>query len=141
MGSERIMSKFRSQLPLKAIWITVLAGLTSVVLVMMTGERPLQAQHLCCYSDEIIRAPDANKRNEINQQNAQKADYEAVNAARRKQIADESTQLLKLATDLKTEVDKTDKDTLSVMVVRKAEAIEKLAHDVKEKMKVTVGAS
>jgi hypothetical protein len=38
-------------------------------------------------------------------------------------------------------VDKTNKDMLSITVIRKADAIEKLAHQVKEKMKLTVGAS
>jgi len=62
--------------------------------------------------------------------------FDAANAERRKQIADDSTKLLKLATDLKTEVDKTTKDTLSLNVIRKADEIEKLAHNVKEKMKL-----
>ena len=39
--------------------------------------------------------------------------------------------MLKMATDLKTEVDKTSKDTLSVPVVRKAGEIEQLAHKVR----------
>lgn len=56
-------------------------------------------------------------------------------AERRKQIAGDSAKLLALATDLKAEVDKTTKDTLSLAVVRKAEAIEKLAHAVREGMK------
>ena len=64
-------------------------------------------------------------------------DFTAANAERKKQIADDSTKLLKLATDLKTEVDKTTKDTLSLNVIRKADEIEKLAHDIKEKMKLT----
>jgi hypothetical protein len=64
---------------------------------------------------------------------------DAVNADRKKQIADESAILLKLATDLKAEVDKTTKDTLSLNVIRKADQIEKLAHNVKEKMKPAVG--
>jgi hypothetical protein len=55
---------------------------------------------------------------------------------RRRQIADDSARLLKLATDLKAEVDKTTKDTLSLGVIRKADEIERLAHDVKEKMKL-----
>jgi hypothetical protein len=38
-------------------------------------------------------------------------------------------------------VDKTDKDTLSINVIRKAEMIEKLAKGVKEKMKLTAAAS
>jgi hypothetical protein len=67
--------------------------------------------------------------------------FDAANIERRKQIADDSARLLKLATDLKSEVDKTTKDTLSLNVIRKADEIEKLAHTVKEKMKLTAGAN
>ena len=42
---------------------------------------------------------------------------------------------------LKAEVDKTNKDMLSLNVIRKADEIEKLAHNVKEKMKLTVGGT
>lgn len=38
------------------------------------------------------------------------------------------SQLLQLATDLKAEVDKTNQEQLSISVVRKAAAIEQLAH-------------
>ena len=38
-------------------------------------------------------------------------------------------------------MDKTNKDMLSITVIRKADAIEKLARQVKEKMKRTAGAS
>jgi len=62
-----------------------------------------------------------------------------ASAERRKQIADESAILLKLATDLKAEVDKTTKDTLSLNVIRKADQIEKLAHNVKEQMTPAAG--
>jgi hypothetical protein len=67
--------------------------------------------------------------------------FEAANAERRKQIADDSARLLKLATDLKAEVDKTTKDTLSLNVIRKADEIEKLAHSVKDKMRLTAGTN
>ena len=60
---------------------------------------------------------------------------------RRKQISAESTQLLTMAVDLKAEVEKTNKDTLSLNVIRKADAIEKLAKTVKEKMKQGSGPS
>jgi hypothetical protein len=92
------------------------------------------------YSPEIIRAPDANTQNDINEQQRKKQDFEAANAERKRQINADSARLLKLATDLKTEVDKTGKDTLSLGVIRKADEIEKLAHDVKEKMKLSVGS-
>jgi len=68
---------------------------------------------------------------------ASNANFDAVNIERRRQIADDSARLLKLANDLKVEVDKTTKDTLSLGVIRKADEIERLARDVKEKMKLT----
>ncbi len=49
----------------------------------------------------------------------------------KQQIVSECANLLKMATDLKTEVDKTTKDTLSLSVVRKAGEIERLAHKVR----------
>jgi hypothetical protein len=59
---------------------------------------------------------------------------------RKKQIADESTELLNMALALKAEVDKTTKDTLSLNVIKKADQIEKLAKSVKEKMKQSSGS-
>lgn len=60
---------------------------------------------------------------------------------RRTQISVESTQLLAMAVELKAEVDKTNKDTLSLNVIRKADAIERLAKTVKEKIKQSSGPS
>ena len=86
--------------------------------------------------------PDANAqmamRDQGQKQNA--ADLAAANVERKKQMNDDSAKLLKLATELKSEVDKSSKDTLSLEVVRKAEEIEKLAHGVKVKMKLTAEA-
>ena len=90
---------------------------------------------------ELNRIPDSNQANEINDQQKKKDNFEAANAERKKEIASDSAKLLKLATELKAEVDKTNKDTLNLKVVRKADEIEKLAHSVKEKMQLTVGAS
>jgi hypothetical protein len=85
--------------------------------------------------------PDKNAQLRMHEENmnAKPANFAAANAERKKQIAEDSAKLLKLATDLKTEVEKTSKDTLSLTVIRKADEIERLAHDVKEKMKLTVG--
>lgn len=87
------------------------------------------------------RVPDANDRMQMDQQQTGKTKAEAANALRRKQISDDAAKLLELATELKTAVDKTDKDTLSIEVIRKADTIERLAKGVKEKMKLTVGGS
>ena len=89
---------------------------------------------------ELNRIPDSNQANEINDQQKKKDNFEAANAERKREIASDSAKLLKLATELKAEVDKTNKDTLNLKVVRKADEIEKLAHSVKEKMQLIVGA-
>ena len=78
---------------------------------------------------------------EMREQQSKTQNFAAANAERKKQIADDSTKLLKLATDLKAAVDKASKDTLSLEVIRKADDIERLAHSVKEKMKLSVGGS
>lgn len=57
------------------------------------------------------------------------------NTERQKRLVADTEKLLSLATELKQDVDKTDKNTLSVDVVKKADEIEKLAHSVKERMK------
>jgi len=64
----------------------------------------------------------------------------AGDTERKKQIADESAQLLDMALALKAEVDKTTKDTLSLNVIKKADQIEKLAKSVKDKMKQSSGS-
>jgi hypothetical protein len=119
-------------------WIIALAVLSTVAIAVTAGRSFGQFPK---YPPAIVRDPDVNKQNDINDQQTKKDSFEAANAERKKQINDESAKLVKLAAELKTEVDKTDKDTLSIGVIRKADEIEKLAHDVKEKMKLTVGAS
>lgn len=59
------------------------------------------------------------------------------NVERQKQLVADTQRLLSLANELKSDVDKSTKDTLSLDVIRKADEIEKLAHTVKEKMKGT----
>lgn len=60
-----------------------------------------------------------------------------ANKQRQAQIQKDTEKLLKLATELKEYVEKTNQDILSVDVVKKADEIEKLAHSVKEKMKTS----
>jgi hypothetical protein len=58
-----------------------------------------------------------------------------ANRERQAQLQRDTDNLLKLANELKQYVDKSNENTLSFDVVKKAEEIEKLAHSVKEKMK------
>lgn len=59
----------------------------------------------------------------------------ALNAKRQEELKRDTERLLKLATELKENVDKTNQNMLSLDVIKKAEEIEKLAKSVKDKMK------
>lgn len=59
----------------------------------------------------------------------------AMNDDRHKKLAADVDKLVSLTNELKTDVDKTNKDELSVEVIKKAQEIEKLAHDVQSRMK------
>ena len=59
------------------------------------------------------------------------------NIERQKKLKQDTDRLLELATELKQYVDRTNENTLSVDVVKKCEEIERLAKDVKNKMKGT----
>ena len=54
---------------------------------------------------------------------------------RQKKIIDDVTRLAELASQVKTGADQSDKRETSADVIRKTEEIEKLAHDVKQRMK------
>ena len=114
-----------------------------VVLVALGANYDLHSQKPIKWPNGSPQAnpPDANEQMAMREQNAKNANFDAANLERKRQIADDSAKLLKLASDLKSEVDKTSKDTLSLGVIRKADEIEKLAHNVKEKMKLTMGGS
>ena len=105
------------------------------------GELQQNQQTQSIHDPVLTTPPDKNAQMAMQNDRSKKASFEAANEERKRQIADDTSKLLALATQLKAEVDKTSKDTLSINVIRKAESIEKLAHGVKEKMKLTIGAS
>jgi hypothetical protein len=85
------------------------------------------------------RLPDINDQMKMHLKDAKAQSFDVANAERKKQLSDDSAKLLTLAMALKAEVDKTNKDMLSLNVIRKADEIERLARNVKDKMKLTVG--
>jgi len=89
----------------------------------------------------IVPSADPSAKDQTRLQIEKQQSFDAANAARKRQLDEDSARLLKLATDLKAEVDKTNKDVLSMTVIRKADEIERLARGVKEKMKQTEGAN
>ena len=62
-----------------------------------------------------------------------------ANKKRQQDIREDTDKLFQLATDLKAAVDKSNENTLSLDVIRKAGEVEKLAKKVKDKMKEASG--
>jgi hypothetical protein len=75
----------------------------------------------------------ANGQQSKTESGAKPEDHTAVADPKKKEIVGQSADLLKLASSLKTEVDKTSADTLSIAVIRQADQIEKLAHKMRTK--------
>ncbi len=115
----------------------VCALLAAVAVPRAFGQVPLGTYPI----GSNTRTPDANDIMTMNQEQAKKRNFEAANLERKRQIADDAALLLQLATELKAEVTKTGKDSHSDDDIRRAETIEKLAKDVKDKMQLIVGAS
>lgn len=66
---------------------------------------------------------------------AQQQAHGAVPASPRAQLSRDCATLLKLAKELKVEMKKAGPDTLSLEVIRKSQAIQKLAHKIQREMK------
>lgn len=73
--------------------------------------------------------------NDEERERTEKQMAKKANLQRHRELKRDTDQLLKLATELKESVDKSNENMLSLDVIKKAEEIEKLAHSVKEKMK------
>lgn len=58
-----------------------------------------------------------------------------ANEQRHKKMLDDANKMVQLANELKADVEKTQNDELSVEVLKKAAEVEKLAHDVQQRMK------
>lgn len=88
----------------------------------------------------INQPPDANTQLRARAKRARRQNFDAANALRIRQIATETANLLILARDLQVQIDKNAGAALPALLIREAEVIELLAHDVQAKMTVTVGA-
>jgi hypothetical protein len=58
-----------------------------------------------------------------------------ANEQRHKRMLDDANKMVQLSNELKADVEKTQKDELSIEVMKKAAEVEKLAHDVQQRMK------
>ena len=137
----------------RAVWLSVLAGTCVLALTARLGEREILAQtsplpststgQLGISPEEPVAppqpiivtmpAPSASGSATTHGQPA-KVEMPAIpDPDPNNPVAVQSTNLLKLAYNLKSEVDKTTKDTLSVTVVRQAAEIEQLARKMRTK--------
>jgi hypothetical protein len=121
--------------------VCILVALTAV-LTPVVGQRPLPSPPPASPPPALaVRAPGASAQADSGERQSGKQDSAAPGDDRKKQIAEKSARLLKLATELKVEVDKSSENTLSVTVIRKAEAIEKMAHAVRADAKLSPEAN
>ncbi len=65
----------------------------------------------------------------------EKEQAKARNKQRHEDLKKDTDKLLQLATDLKLAVDKSNEQTLSIDVLKKADEVEKLAKQIQRKMK------
>jgi hypothetical protein len=84
--------------------------------------------------------PDANRflESSLKGQDNRKQ-IEQLNVLRQREMASDTEKLVILAIQLKAETDATSREKLSMIDLRKVEAIERLAKGVHDKMKATVG--
>ena len=87
------------------------------------------------FPDSSVKGSREDRERDPNYERMQEQAAKGRNSDRQKRLVADTDKLLSLATELKQDVDKTDKNTLSVDVIKKADEIEKLAHSVKERMK------
>ena len=139
-------TKQASRLWTRAFWLCILAVLLTTTLTLKLGSREIHAQ--AATPAQATPSHDSTQANspagtdsqvptadqQAKKDNQPKPDdHAAVTDPKKKAIADQGASLLKLASSLKADVDKTTPDTLSVSVIREADEIEKLAHKMRTK--------
>ena len=117
------------------------AGVCAAFLLIgsLAGLRTISATQLQQQPTPTIPSPPGfgeppNPADPMQRQQQQRME-KARNVDRQKQLEQDTDKLLALAKELKEEVSKSNKDTLSIDVVKKAAEIEKLAKSVKDRMR------
>ena len=128
---------------MRGLWMAAFLGAVLVIAPSVGAAKAQQSTGQTGQTSGVGKAPtlqplDGDHPDDANdpmlaQQRAGRA--RALADERQKHIVDETAKLLQLATELKAAVDKSNKNELSLDVIRKADDIEKLAHDVKQRMR------
>jgi hypothetical protein len=111
-------------------WLVLLA----IVLILCAANPCVSAQNPRIPPSQLPENPsqptEDETRTKMERDMAKKANQERHAALKK-----DTDKLLKLSTELKEYVDRTNENMLSMDVIKKAEEIEKLAHSVRDKMK------
>lgn len=117
------------------IYLSIFCLFLSSILALAAASgaaEPPQTRRTTPLSGDLSTAPadEDDARSRITRDMEKKAAKERVAA-----LKTDTDKLLKLSVELKSYVDKSNENVLSLEVVKKAEEIEKLARSVKDKMK------
>jgi hypothetical protein len=88
----------------------------------------------------VNQLPDARKQWDLNASRLQLQRFAKANLERKRQMTEDSTRLVQSAAELNRKLENIG-DFMPPTAMGRAEMIEKLAHAVKEKMKLTVGGN
>lgn len=109
--------------------------------LVVTGQNTNQAPPHPILLPQANHLPDINDQMKMNSAQRKRQNFDATNALRQHQINDDATKLLILTRDLKAQMGKIGDNPLPDRLLREAEAIELLAHDVQAKMTLSVSGS
>ena len=134
MSSLHIDSDFSSTVS-RARWKSV-AAIAAIAVLFAAGALPCGQSQESLSQNQPQQNPAAPKTVD-----STPAPAESPASQQEQRTAKESADLLKLATELKTEVDKSTKDTLSLAVIRKADEIERIARGMKDRYRANGAAN
>ena len=110
---------------------------SSILVLFLLLLLPAFAQTSGSHQLPTTNSPDNSTAGDGDEARARITSDMAKKAAKERVVSlkNDTDRLLKLSIELKAYVDKSDENVLSVDVIKRAEAIEKLARSVKDKMK------
>lgn len=142
-STDPVQPARKTSSPMRRLGISPITRVIAMAVVAMciTGAGPLHSQQDQRAPSQpggeaaTKTAPDGKDQMAMREDQSAKTSIDTAGSEQKREMNDDGMRLLKLATDLKAEVDKSSKDTLSVGVIRKADEIEKLAKSVRDKLK------
>lgn len=126
----------------KSVWrkpffmlVFLAVGFASAVPQMQNPQSPQLPRQVPVSPGQAPSSPGDPSDNDVMARRSMEQQAIRRNNQRQQDIVNDTNKLFDLAQQLRTEVEKSNKDQLSISVIKKAEEIEKLAKLVKEKMK------